>query len=47
MNLTAPTVRKMRRGRVALIIGVAGVVLAAALFEFGLVFECEYPLLAS
>ena len=43
MDTTAPTVRKMRRGRVALLVGVICVVLAAAVYWFCLVFECEYP----
>jgi len=43
MDSTAPTVRKMRRGSVALLGVVVCIVLATAVYWFGLVFECEYP----
>lgn len=43
MDLTVPTIRKMRRGRVPLLAGVVCVPLAIAVYWFGLVFECEYP----
>jgi hypothetical protein len=43
MNATAPSVRKIRRRTVALLVSVVCVVLVAAVYEFGLIFECEYP----
>jgi len=43
MHSTAPTFRKMRRSRLVILVGVVCVVLGAAVLEFGLVFECEYP----
>jgi hypothetical protein len=43
MDSTNQTVRKKRRGRVALIVGVVGIVFAAVVLQFGYSFECEYP----
>lgn len=43
MISTAQTRQKMKRTRVALLVGAVFVVLAAAAYEFGRVFEFEYP----
>jgi hypothetical protein len=43
MASTAQTIRKMKPGKVALLVAIVFVVLAAAAYEFGRVFEFEYP----
>jgi hypothetical protein len=43
MISTAQTCQKMKRTRVALLVGVVFVVLTAAVYVFGLGFEFEYP----
>ncbi len=43
MNSIAPTVRKMRRRRAPFLAGLVSVVVAAAVYCFGVIFECEFP----
>jgi hypothetical protein len=43
MNSRSPVVHKKRRNKAALLVGIVCVVLAAAVYEYGLIFEFEYP----